>query len=85
MSAHSFRATSNLYVLVQKRNPLAPSQLDTLSQLEKVCFLLVIMIAKLIREQIQQFIIDLQDVTSEYEKNLEKELEEKARLAQQTA
>ena len=64
-SSHGCRATSNLYVLVQKRTPLAAKHTDTLSQLQKI----------------QEFIMDLQDVTDEYEKNLEIERDSLAKSA----
>ena len=54
-----------MYVLVQKRTPLAAKHTDTLSQLQKI----------------QEFIMDLQDVTDEYEKNLEIERDSLAKSA----
>lgn len=52
---------------------------DTVSQLQKVAYIMDVSNNRLNDPQIQEFILDLQDVTDEYEKNLELERQQQAK------
>ena len=65
------RATSNLYVLVQKRTPMAAKYSDTVPIPLSFTCMTAGQASQL--QKIQEFIMDLQDVTDEYERAAEAE------------
>lgn len=67
------RATSNLYVLVQKRTPMATKYTDTVRRcaLHPIGSYPRAQVSQL--QKIQEFIMDLQDVTEEYERAMDAE------------